>query len=147
MKCRNLVANADGTYNIVWFGSYGSYIDDTHPTEYATYPILGRPMLVPDEYPYAICGFSDIDSADNNSSYCNFSIPKPDLQSFHLKIVANDGKEISFKFYNTDDPTEIFYQDSFTGQIDLIDKIITNRQNSNVNLSFKIWDTNASDDA
>ena len=23
MKCRNLVRNSDGTYNIVWFGSYG----------------------------------------------------------------------------------------------------------------------------
>ena len=25
MTCRNIIRNADGTYNIVWFGSYGTY--------------------------------------------------------------------------------------------------------------------------
>lgn len=134
MKCRNIIRNEDGTYNIVWFKSYGTTIDESLAAEYGSFPITGRPLISPDEFPYMVCGFTDI---DNNSTTCEFNLPRPTMQQFVLQIEAADGEEIKFTFYNADDPTEIFYTKTFIGSIDLTDRINTN-SNTNKRIGFKI---------
>lgn len=134
MKCRNIIKNGDGTYNIVWFKSYGADIDLDLPTEYATFPIVGRLDLFVDEYPYQMCGFTDIAS---NKTTTYFNHARPNLQQFYLEVEADDGIQLTFSFYNNNDPTEVFYTKTFTGSIKLNDKLLTNSADLK-NIGFSI---------
>ena len=135
MKCRNIVRNPDGTYNIVWFKSVGSSQTGL-PDEYGTFPIVGRPSITVQEFPDMICGFTNVSS---NESVCTFSAPRPDSQKFSLEIQAEPGQLIEFSFYNTNNPSEVFYQQSFNdGNLNLVEHSIPTGSDELKPMSFKI---------
>ena len=139
MKCRNIIRNGDGTYNIVWFKSVGSKSIAGLQDEYATLPIV-RGSITAMEYPNMICGFTDV---SNTGATCAFSAARPDLQQFSLIATAAQGQDVTISFYNTNDPSEVFYTKTFTTRIDLIDYITTGYSELK-NLTLKVETSNFS---
>lgn len=103
MRARNIIKNNDGTYNIVYFGSAGLEDASTGSPEEATvYSIAGDNFFC-GEFPYSVCGITNIESSGGVITKITITSTYDRLTNQNIQLTINTTDTVNIMFKDEDD--------------------------------------------